>query len=303
MTLFGIRPGLAFWLVVAVWATTPLTINWSVDGLSPLWGLAGRLWLGLAVALPLLMLVMRRPLPLDRSALRVYAAAALGIFGTMILVYHAAVHIPSGVLAVVFGLVPIMTSILATLFLSERTLTPLRIAGMMLALAGLALVFRDQLTLAPGAWLGVLAVAAATLVHASSTVLVKRQGDTLDGMTVTTGALLLTAPLLLGLVLVLEPQIPALPPWRTLAAVAWLGIAGSVVGFMLYFHALRHLPASRLGLIPLMTPVLALVLATLLNGERFPPATWAGFAAVIGGLALHESPHLRRWWPHKPHRW
>ncbi|MFW6341784.1 MAG: DMT family transporter [Halothiobacillaceae bacterium] len=303
MTPPGIRPALAFWLVVAVWATTPLTISWSVEGLSALWGLAGRLWLGLAVALPLLILVMRRPLPMDRKALGAYAAAALGIFGTMILVYHAAPHIPSGVLAVVFGLVPIMTSVLATLFLRERALTTPRIAGLALAFGGLLLVFRDQLDVAPGAWLGVLAVAAATVIHAGSTVLVKRQGDTLDGMTVTTGALLLVAPLLLVLILTFDPGVPPLPSWRTIASVAWLGIVGSVAGFMLYFHALRHLPASRMGLIPLMTPVLALALAMLFNAERFPPMTWAGFAAVIAGLALHESAPLRRWWPGRRLRW
>jgi len=61
------------------------------------------------------------------------------------------------------------------------------------------------------------------------------------------------------------------------------------------YHALRHLSASRMGLIPHNDLVLALILAILLNTERFTTSAWIGFAAVISGLALLELEALRYW--------
>ena len=61
---------------------------------------------------------------------------------------------------------------------------------------------------------------------------------------------------------------------------------------------IKHLEASRVALITLITPVLALLLGNLLNGEEIGLRLWAGTGLILLGLAVHQSemwrPLLRR---------
>ncbi|MDY0050167.1 MAG: DMT family transporter [Halothiobacillaceae bacterium] len=284
----------AYWGVILIWSTTPLAIDWSVEpGVDWLFALALRMWGGLVIAFVFLA-VLRERFPLDRRAWHAYVAAALGVYLSMLLTYWAAQHLSSGVLAVVFGLTPFFTSLLAGVGLGER-LTWNKILGMLLGFGGLWLFFHDQLTLGDWGWIAVMVMALSTFLHALSTVWVKRVGAQVSGLAVTAGALLLSAPLYALSWVILGVEWPQTLAPRTLGAIAYLAVVGSVLGFFLYFHALRVLPASRMGLIPLLTPLLAVSLAMILNDEHFTPMAWAGFASVMAGLLLHESAALRRW--------
>ena len=61
-----------------------------------------------------------------------------------------------------------------------------------------------------------------------------------------------------------------------------------MLGFALYYYIVRHLDAGRVALITLMTPVLALFLGILLNGETVPARVWQGTALIGLGLSLHQ---------------
>lgn len=75
---------------------------------------------------------------------------------------------------------------------------------------------------------------------------------------------------------------------RAFAAIVYLGIVGSVLGFALYYYLIKHMEAGRIALITLVTPVLALLLGSYLNGEVVLPQVWAGTASILFGLALHR---------------
>ena len=73
---------------------------------------------------------------------------------------------------------------------------------------------------------------------------------------------------------------------RTLAAVVYLFFAGSLIGFVAYTYALRHLPMSIVSLYPYVNPVVAVVLGTWLLHE---PLTWrivAAIGIILGGSAV-----------------
>ena len=69
---------------------------------------------------------------------------------------------------------------------------------------------------------------------------------------------------------------------RTLAAVVYLFFAGSLIGFVAYTYALRHLPMSTVSLYPYVNPVVAVVLGTWVLHE---PLTWRIVAAIAIILA------------------
>ncbi len=285
---------LPFLGVILVWSTTPLAIKWSGEGPGPFFGAAIRMAIGALGAL-LLLRLLGRSLPWHRRALHTYLAAALSLFGNMVCVYWGAQYIPSGVLAVVFGLMPVATALIAAVVLDERSLTPLRIVGMILGVSGLVLIFAHQLAVGGRGWLGVAAVFAGMLFHSGSTVWVKRVGRGLDGSSVATGGLLMSLPFYGLTWLAIGMPAPGPLTGQALASIVYLALFGSVLAFMWYFHALRHVEASRMALIPLVTPVAAMLLGILFNDEAFSGRTLAGSVLILLALLVYQWPALHRW--------
>ena len=108
----------AFIGVIIIWSTTPLAIQWSSEGWGFIFGVTGRMMLGIAIC-ALLLLMMRKKIPLHPNALVTYVIAGLGIFGAMTSVYWGSQYISSGLVAVLFGLSPVVTTIMAAIVLKE----------------------------------------------------------------------------------------------------------------------------------------------------------------------------------------
>ncbi|MFP5505404.1 MAG: DMT family transporter [Gammaproteobacteria bacterium] len=277
----------AFVGVILIWSTTPLAIQWSSEGAGFLFGVSARMWLGALVCLAL-MGALSVPLPRHAAALRTYLAAGLDIFGAMTCVYWGAQFIPSGLISVLYGLTPMVTGLLAALWLGERAFSPARLFGMLLGLGGLAVIFGRGLIDHQIAIPGVLAVLASVALHSVSSVWVKRIGAEISAMAVAGGGLLVAAPLYLLAWLLLDGSLPqALTP-RAGAAIVYLGLMGSVVGFVLFYYVLKRMAASRIALITLVTPVLALWLGHVFNGESIDAQVVAGTALILAGLAAHQ---------------
>jgi drug/metabolite transporter (DMT)-like permease len=213
----------------------------------------------------------------------------------MLLTYWGALHIPSGLISVIFGLLPLVTGVFAALWLSERTLTRIRIAGLGLALAGLWLIFGQRWPGDGHATLGTLAVIAGMTVQALGLVWIKRLNVRASALAITTGSLGVATPLFVLAWLIADAarMPPDISP-RAGAAIVYLGVFGSVVGFTLYYYVIKHLDAGRVALITLVTPVTALLLGQMLNAEFIPALGWAGIVLIGAGLLLYEWQALRQ---------
>jgi drug/metabolite transporter (DMT)-like permease len=273
----------AYLAVILIWTTTPLGIKWSGEEVGFLFGVAARMVIGLALVW-LLVAALRTPVPWDRNARATYAAAGTGIYLAMLLVYWSAQQIPSGWIAVLFGLAPLFTGLFATVWLGESAFTRLKVLGMGLGVAGLAVIFVTGVEGAEGSAAGTLGVLLAALVHSLSAVWIKRVGAGLHGLAVTAGSLTLAVPGFVLTWLVADGRWPPEVPLRSAAAILYLGVMGSAVGFALYYYVLRHVAATRAALITLVTPVTALLLGHVLNGEPIGLRVWAGTALILAGL-------------------
>ena len=76
-------------------------------------------------------------------------------------------------------------------------------------------------------------------------------------------------------------------------AVGWLGILGAGVGIgfglLLFFASLRHVSAVRATMLSNTEPLLSILFAAAVLGERLDPLQWAGVAVTIGALVLFEA--------------
>lgn len=273
--------------VILIWSTTPLAIQWSGQGVGFLFGVTARMLIGTAVAV-LLLSLLRLRMPWDGRARGTYLAAGLGIFGAMLCVYWGAQYIPSGWVSVIFGLAPIVTSLMARRFLNEERLTAIRLAGLLLALSGLGWIFLGGIDVAPRASHGVLAVLVSVVIYSASSVAVKRIGAAVPALAVTTGGLLVASALFALTFLVSGSAIPDAMSPRTGLAIVYLGLVGSVAGFLMYYYVLRHVAATKVALLTLVTPVLALMLGNALNREPLSFSVLSGTTAILLGLVLFQ---------------
>lgn len=276
--------------VILIWSTTPLGIQWSGEVVGYEFGVAARMVIGLAL-LALIVWLRRLPLPMDKQSLCVYVLGGLPLFIAMSSVYWAAQYIPSGWISVIFGLTPILTSVLAALLLQEQAFASGKLLGMLLGLAGLLMVFFESSNLGTHAWLGVAGVLLSVVAHSAGAVLLKRTRSNLPALSVTTGSLIVATPLFVAN-LVMNSKWPEFIPDKTLYAILYLGVFGSAIGFTLYFYLLSKLSASRLALITLITPITALLLGAQLNDEIISTQVWTGTALILCGLALYEFGHV-----------
>lgn len=277
----------AYFGVILIWSTTPLAIKWSSEGAGYLFGVSSRMIIG-ALLCVMFMVILRVRLPWHKDAQMTYVAAGTGVFGAMTCVYWGAQFIPSGMISVLFGLSPIITGAIAALWIAESSFTPVKIIGMLAGLLGLAFIFGTGIKLGPDAIFGIVAVLASVIIHSTSAVWIKRIGAQIPALATTTGALLFALPLYITLWLIFDGRWPIQTPLHAVASIIYLGIFGSAVGFMLYYYALKHVDATRMALVTLVTPVIALMLGLWLNNERIHSNVIVGTVLVLSGLLFYE---------------
>ncbi|WP_455204589.1 DMT family transporter [Kaarinaea lacus] len=277
----------AFAGVILIWSTTPLAIQWSSEGWGFLFAVASRMTLGALLCL-LLLMIYRQPFPWHKQARRTYVAAGLGVYGAMLSVYWGAQYIPSGLVAVLFGLNPMVTAVMASLWLKEQSLTFAKIVASLLGLFGVAVIFKADFDTSHLAWQGVIGVLLAVLLHNISAVGVKRIAADLSGLTITAGALVLAAPMYLATWALFSSDSVIQGTWSAAMSVVYLGVVGSVVGFSLYFYVLKKVQANKVALITLVTPVLALLIGMVLNDEYIGPNIIMGTGCILLALVIHQ---------------
>ena len=74
--------------------------------------------------------------------------------------------------------------------------------------------------------------------------------------------------------------------WRGWALLLFLAVGPSLVGYALYTHSLRYLPASTAGLIAALEPAFAALMAVVFLGEQLVLTQWLGVALILGAVVL-----------------
>ena len=278
----------AFVTVILIWSTTPLAIKWSALGAGFSFAVFSRMVLG-ALLCAALLAALRVRVPLHRKARQAYLVSGLSMFGTMALTYWSSQFISSGMISVLFGLSPLITSIAAVFWLKEEALTRSKLAGIGFGILGLVMVFHGNLHLGSDTTLGLVALLIAVILQSLGLVWLKRIGDDSPPLATTLGTLLVALPLFFAEWWLTEAgSLPADLPRQAIAATVYLGLFGSVLGFALYYYLIKHMEAGRIALITLVTPVLALLLGHALNDEAVLPQVWLGTASIVLGLCTHR---------------
>jgi drug/metabolite transporter (DMT)-like permease len=71
--------------------------------------------------------------------------------------------------------------------------------------------------------------------------------------------------------------------------VAWMVVLGTIVPFVLVVGALQHVTATRVGIVAMLEPVIAILLAWLWLGESLEPVQIVGAALTLAGIGLAQT--------------
>lgn len=284
------KTALAYIGVLLIWGTTPLAIQWSSEGMSFLLSVSIRMSIAAVLSLLVVLLIEKR-LPHSLSALRSYAAGSLGVFGAMLCVYWAAQHVPSGLVSILFGIAPVFTGVQAYYLLGED-FGARKMLGLLLSLLGLLVVFADSLQDGIFSAYAVLALLFSALLFSLCNVLVKKIAAPVSPLQQTAGTLLMSAAAYVTLSLIARVQWPADISLKAGISLAYLAAICSVLGFFLFFYVLKATSAGAVALITLVSPLIALSLGMLLNGEVFGVALLAGGACIALGLITYQWPNI-----------
>ena len=279
---------ISFLAVVLIWSTTPLGIVWSSESVHPTMAVLLRMVIALVIG-SVIILFSNIRLPWNKTAFRLYGFSSIGIVGGMLLSYFAARYLPSGTMSLIFGLSPLLSGLLAQKLLNEPKFSRMKIIALVVAFTGLGVVCSAKLSLASDSWIGLVLILCAVLLFSLSGVLIKTVNIAIHPIASTVGALLFSTPLFALAWLLFDGTVP-IDTWsiRSMAAIIYLGLFGSLIGFIAYFYILQHLNASTVALVTLITPVFAMALGAVLNGEAITDALMIGAGLVLGGLGLYQ---------------
>jgi drug/metabolite transporter (DMT)-like permease len=285
----GGRLALLVWLsLCAIWGSTWLGIKLGLRDLPPI-TFAGIRFALAAVLLGAIIAARRVRLPRASRDWRLLAYTGfLSITVNYALVFWGEQYISSGLAAVLSATVPLFGLPLAHWYLSSEPLTWPKIAGVLLGIIGVAIVFSGELgvggPLALWASVGIIAAALAT-AHAG--VLVKAQGTHIEPSVLAGVQMALGCIPLLLVGIAIEGN-PLGFRWTVLAfaSLAYLTLLGSVIAFLMYYWLIRHTDVSGVLMIPLVTPLVAVLFGVMFGGETVGWHTALGGGAIIGGVAL-----------------
>lgn len=270
------------------WGLSFLFIEVALRGLSPLWIVAARTFVGGGVLLVVLTARGRRLPSTWRFWRQVLIIGAVNNALPWTAVAWAQQSLPSGLTALLMALVPMSTLLVSAAIGSERLTGP-RVAGLLLAMVGVGLIVGGDVD-EPGRLLAVGAVVSATLLYALGAVYAKRQlSGVWPPLVIATGQVLAASAVSLPLAMVFGGRVALagleLP---VIGAVAALGAFGTGFAFVLFYTLIERVGATNATLTTYLIPVVAVIAGVLVLGESIGLAALAGGATIVIGILLTQ---------------
>lgn len=274
-------------LLVLIWSSTWVAIKIGLEDCPPLLGAGARFALA-GLVLLVIAAAQRRSLRTDWLLAAVLALAPFALaYG---LVYWGEQYVPSGLAAVLFGILPLYMAVLGAMLLPDEPLRAPLVLGVMIGIAGLALAFLESVELgaAEKAALGASALALAPVGAAVGNIAQKRRAAELDAVVLNGWAMLVGGLVLLFASAVSEDWGEFVWSAESVGSIAYLALFGSAIAFVTLTVLLRHISAMAMSFLAMVLPFGALLFGAALYDEAITARALGGAALVAGGLLIAQ---------------
>jgi drug/metabolite transporter (DMT)-like permease len=269
-------------VAMLTWASAYAAIAYGLGAFTPGEVAFARLLLG-SVCFLLWLRIRRLPLPPASAWPPLIALGLIGLAVYHLCLNYAETRIASGTAAIIIALAPAATAAASALWLRER-LCARALAGLAIALAGVVLVVLTSgkgVSIQPKAALVLVSVAASAIYFTLQKPFSARYGAEAVTTVTILGGVLGTLPFGLGL-----PRALLSAPMPRIAALIWLGLAPTFLGYLTWNMALHRASVSKVSSFIYFSTPIALLISWVWLGERPGWATLIGGGIVVGGVVL-----------------
>ncbi len=228
-------------------------------------------------------------LPVPKTWAFARSALILGVFNNVVpfsLIVWGQTHIASGLAGILNASTALFSVLVAAAFFPDERLGPRRLIGVILGLAGVAVVIGpDALRHFDLTSLGQLAILGAGMSYAGAAAFGRQA---LRGIRPEVGA----AAMLTASALIMVPTalvtggVPPLPQGQTLIALLYLALIASALAYRLFYTILQEAGAGNLGLVTLLITPFAILFGAVLFHESLPPQAFGGLALLMLGMVV-----------------
>lgn len=275
-------------LLAALWGPSFLFIKVAVAEIPPITLILGRVGLA-AILLYLLLRLSGGNLP--RPGRIWLPLAVVALFHTsfpFVLLSWAEQHIDSALAAILNGLTPLFTILIAHLMTTDDKLTPAKASGIALGLLGVLFFVGPSIQsgVQASTW-GILAMIAVSASYGFALVYARKHLNGLPGIVVPTSQMILSTMYLLPLAIIVDrPFNHPMPSPQAIGAVVGLAILGTVLAFIVYYRLLKSAAASYVSMVTYLVPVIGILLGVFILGERLTWNDYAGFGLILLGIMI-----------------
>ena len=241
----------------------------------------------------------RTPLRIHRHEVR--PLAVLGVIFTVQIAllnlgvkYTTAAHV-----SILLNAYPIYTVLLAHFFVPGDRLSGKRAVGVLIAYAGVVLLFTREFSLASGLLLGDLLTSGSAFLLGVRTVYLNRAVQRINPVKLLLAQVAFSVPCYLVWSGLFEATHPYRWTWALALSIGFQGFVVAGFNFILLLHLLKTYKPSGLASYLLTTPLFGVLLSWLILGETITVRLLASAALVVGGIALASRPSPA---PSKPAR-
>jgi drug/metabolite transporter (DMT)-like permease len=286
----------------AIWGSNYFFTALALHGFNPV--LLPLLRMAIATgAVAVIVAARRPPLPRDPRAYAHFAVlGALNIAGPFLLLTEAQRHVHSSTASILSATTPIFVFLLSWLVAGTERFDPFRGAGVIIAFLGVALLYGGDTAgsdAGTAAWSMVIVLCA--MIFAAGNVYTRRFLAGVHPFTMTLFQLGVGTAYLLAAALATGSLHAAHPGALAVLAVIELGLLGSAVTYLLFFHFIQGWGSTAASLNTYFQPLVGLTLGVAVLGETIAPGGWIALGVVLAGILLFAVGSLRgrRWrgWP------
>lgn len=286
----------AFLLLGSIWGSSFLWIKIAVGDVAPATLAAIRLLFALLGLLAVARLT-RQPFTTVRRYWRAYLV--MGFFNTafpFMLINWAETRIDSALAAILNATTPLFAFIIAHYWQADEKMTPTRALGLTVGFAGVIVLVSREFSpqgVHGNLW-GQVAMLVASMSYAMMANFSRRHLRGHPPLVQATMVVLFADAITWTVALATDRPLGAPSTALTWFALAWLGLLGSCVAYLLYFYLLNAIGASRSSLVTYVFPVVGLLLGIIFLNEAADWHLIVGSALVVGGIAVINRPAKRQ---------
>ena len=277
---------LPIFLTGLLWGSAFLLIKIAIVTIPPYTLTMGRM--GIATLALFVVLILRGQwLPLDRKSLALFAF--IGLFGSALpftLINWGEIHIPSGLAAVLMGIMPITTALLAHFFIPDEPFGWRTAIGIFVAFGGLlVLVGIDAISGFDSSVTAQIAMLCAAAAYAVTTTFTRLRVAH-PGLIMATGSSMMGFLWVLPLALVYDRPWSLTPDLMGVSATVLLGLLPSAVGILLFFHLIRRVGATIFAQVNYLIPLVGAFLGVVFLGEALNWQLISALVLVLSGISI-----------------